>query len=210
MFLDNFVGTVESKIMAFSYFLFIGNNLALPFVLCVRREIFLLRVLTLRSYATLLRITFSIWILVFGTYFLEGSWAVSFLAYNLLLLLAEEEYIIYGGKGWFFVTGKDGRLLPCGRRLLDKLLRWRASRNGANGIRIVGNGAPLTARMHVASSLPPLALGEAESPSVYQFHTYKLLQSFEVLIVQLYIIVASTLSEKKTRDIRYSCVKIYI
>lgn len=52
----------------------------------------------------------------------------------------------------------------------------------------------MAARMHMASTLPPLILGEAESPSVYQFHAYKLLQSFEILIVQFYIIMASTLN----------------
>lgn len=51
----------------------------------------------------------------------------------------------------------------------------------------------VTARMHMASTLPPLTLGEAESPSVHQFHAYKLLQSFEVLIVQFYIVMPSTL-----------------
>jgi len=172
---------IQLKIVAISRF-FASDNFTLAFILCACKRIFLLRVLIFWSYTGFLRIIFDIWILVFGTCFLEWLWIISFLIYS-LRLFAKEKYIIYRGERWFFLTGKDRCLLPCGRRLLDKLLRRRTCRNGTDSIRVVRNGMSLTVCMHMAPSLSSLTLGEAESPSVYQFHTYKLFQSFEILIV---------------------------
>lgn len=96
MFLHNFSGIIVILIILIIGHLFGSGNFALPFVLY--RGIIPFRVLILSFHTGLFRVTFGIWIFIFGTRFLEGLWATfSFLIY--LLLFAKEEYIIYRGKG---------------------------------------------------------------------------------------------------------------